>query len=131
MITEYVVCEAASPYALIYALVILQPLTVYASFMFFFFDSFGKNDYIRLSPFTKHGKIPPICGLSSWSRFSSPGGNGAHGLLEVHEFFKPCASFDKGDCNLARRQKKTILVEHICCFTNKWCTKMHQIYMVF
>eukprot|EP00434_Breviolum_minutum_P029760 symbB.v1.2.026310.t1/scaffold2618.1/size74741/3 len=29
---------------------------------------------------------------------NSPAGNGAHGLLEVHEFFKPCAGFDKGDC---------------------------------
>ena len=30
---------------------------------------------------------------------SSPGNNrGAHGLLEVHEFFKPCPGFEKGDC---------------------------------
>ena len=66
------------------------------------FDYFGKNNYIRLSPFAKH-VLPPICGFSSWSRFSSsPAGNGAHGLLEVHEFFKPCAGFDKGDCNVAK-----------------------------
>jgi len=29
---------------------------------------------------------------------NSPGGNGAHGVLEVHEFFKPCPGFEKGDC---------------------------------
>jgi len=39
----------------------------------------------------------PSCDCyTGWN--NNPRGNGAHGLLEVHEFFKPCAGFDKGDC---------------------------------
>lgn len=29
---------------------------------------------------------------------NNPSGNGAHGVLEVHEFFKPCPGFEKGAC---------------------------------
>ena len=57
------------------------------------------NEYVVCEHASSHQSVDSNMQSSRFA--SSPSGNGAHGLLEVHEFFKPCAGFDKGDCNLA------------------------------